>query len=370
MGSRLMETGRPRTCNISTEESYHSTEPKLGDWRGAPSRSSCWVTERRSTTAAPQASSSDAYPSPKVRNYCKKYTWGLAVITQRLEPLLETPSDRVSTGQPWWPTPLGLYAPTKGVNSTQGRRTCRLRPCKRYPSPGRLLCGVWTSSAPCRRHPGGYTHLLVAIDKFSKWIEVVAFFTNIIHRFGVPNSIITDNDTQFIGRKFLDFCEDHHIGVDWAAVAHPMTNGQVERANGMILQGLKPRIYNDLNKFGRRWMKELPSVVWSLRTTPSRATGFTPFFLVYGAEAILPTNLEYDSPRTKAYDDQSNGTNREDSLDQLEEAQDMALLHSARYQQSLRLYHARGVQSRDLQVGDLVLRLRQDARGRHKLMPP
>jgi transposase InsO family protein len=82
----------------------------------------------------------------------------------------------------------------------------------------------------------GYTHLLVAIDKFSKWIEVrplnsirseqaVAYFTNIIHRFGVPNSIITDNGTQFTGRKFLDFCEDHHIRVDWAAVAHPMTNG-------------------------------------------------------------------------------------------------------------------------------------------------
>jgi hypothetical protein len=48
----------------------------------------------------------------------------------------------------------------------------------------------------------------------------------------------------------------------------------------------------------------------------------------------------------------------------------MALLHSARYQQSLRRYHARGVRPRDLQVGDLVLRLRQDARGRHKLMPP
>jgi hypothetical protein len=104
-------------------------------------------------------------------------------------------------------------------------------------------------------------------------------------------------------------------------------------------------------------MKELPSVVWSLRTTSSRATGFTPFFLVYGAEAILPTDLEYGSPRTRAYDDQSNQTNREDSLDQLEEARDMALLHSARYQQSLRRYHARWVRSRDLQVGDLVLRL-------------
>jgi hypothetical protein len=113
----------------------------------------------------------------------------------------------------------------------------------------------------------------------------------------------------------------------------------------MILQGLKPRIDNDLNKFGKRWMKELPSVVWSLRTTPSRATGFTPFFLVYGVEAILPTDLEYGSPRTRAYTDQSNQASREDSL---EEARDRALLHSARYQQSLRRYHARGVRSRDL----------------------
>jgi hypothetical protein len=117
-------------------------------------------------------------------------------------------------------------------------------------------------------------------------------------------------------------------------------------------------------------MKELPLVVWSLRTTPSRAMGFTQFFLVNGAEAILPTDLEYGSPRTRAYDDRRNQTNREDSLDQLEEARDMALLHSTRYQQSLRRYHARGVWSRDLQVGDLVLRLRQDARGRHKLTPP
>jgi hypothetical protein len=154
MGSRLIETGRPCTYNISTEESYPSTEPRLDDWRDAPSRSSCWVTERSSTTAAPQASSSDAYPSPKVRSYCKKYTRRLTVTTQRLEPLLETPSDKVSTGQPRWPTPLGLYAPAKGVNSTPGRLTCPLRLCKQYPSPGHLLCGVWTSSVPCRRHPG------------------------------------------------------------------------------------------------------------------------------------------------------------------------------------------------------------------------
>jgi transposase InsO family protein len=56
-----------------------------------------------------------------------------------------------------------------------------------------------------------------------------------VHHFGVPNSIITDNGTQFTGKKFLDFYEDHHNRVDWAIVAHPMTNGQVQRANGMIL---------------------------------------------------------------------------------------------------------------------------------------
>jgi ribonuclease HI/transposase InsO family protein len=232
----------------------------------------------------------------------------------------------------------GFYWPTVVADATRIVRTCE--GCQFYARQTHLPAqalqtipitwpfDVWGLDlvGPLQKAPGGYTHLLVTIDKFSKWIEVrplnsirseqaVAFFTNIIHRFGVPNSIITDNGTQFTGRKFLDFYEDHHIRVDWAAVAHPMTNGQVERANGMILQGLKPRIYNNLNKFGKRWMKELPSVVWSLRTTPSRATGFTPFFLVYGVEALLPTDLEYGSPRTRAYADQSNRSNREDSLD-------------------------------------------------------
>jgi hypothetical protein len=65
----------------------------------------------------------------------------------------------------------------------------------------------------------------------------------------------------------------------------------------MILQGLKPRIFDQLNKSGRKWLQKLPAVVWSLRTTPTRDTGFTPFFLVHGAEVILPTDLEYGLPK-------------------------------------------------------------------------
>jgi hypothetical protein len=104
----------------------------------------------------------------------------------------------------------------------------------------------------------------------------------------------------------------------------------------------------------------LPSVVWSLRTTPSRATGFTLFFLVYGAEAVLPIDLEYRSPRVKGYDENANQRAREDSLDQLDEARTMALMHSARYQQVLRWYQAQKIKCRDFDEGNLVLRLRQD----------
>jgi hypothetical protein len=138
----------------------------------------------------------------------------------------------------------------------------------------------------------------------------------------------------------------------------------------MILQGLKPRIFDRLNKSDRKWLQELPAVVWSLKTTPSRATGFTLFFLVYGAEAVHPTDLEYGSSRVKGYNEGANQRTREDSLDQLDEARTVALMHSTRYQQALRRYQAQMIRRRDFDEGDLVLRLRQDNRGHHKLSPP
>ena len=60
---------------------------------------------------------------------------------------------------------------------------------------------------------------------------------------------------------------------------------------------------------------ELPAVLWSLRTTPSRATGYTLFFMVYGSEAILPTDLDYGAPRVRAYDEQGAEASLEDAMD-------------------------------------------------------
>jgi transposase InsO family protein len=70
--------------------------------------------------------------------------------------------------------------------------------------------------------------------------EAVSFFHDIVYRFRVPNSIITDNGTHFTCEPFLQTCDKFNICIDWATVAHPRTNDQVERANNLILQGLKP----------------------------------------------------------------------------------------------------------------------------------
>ena len=99
---------------------------------------------------------------------------------------------------------------------------------------------------PLKKAPNGFTHLLIAVDKFTKWIEAkpitnirsketVKFFLDIIYCFGVPNCIITDHRTNFIGKKFLDFCDGYSSRIDWASIRHPRTNGQVEWANGMVL---------------------------------------------------------------------------------------------------------------------------------------
>jgi transposase InsO family protein len=147
-----------------------------------------------------------------------------------------------------------------------------------------------------------YCFLFVAIDKFTKWPEAtpvvnitqgdaVAFLRSIVCRFGVPRRIITDNVTQFTSRLFQEYCEGIGTQLCFAFVAHPRSNGQAERANTEILKGLKTRTYDCLKNHGANWVNELPSVLWGNRTTPSRATGETLFFLVYGAEACLPRKL-------------------------------------------------------------------------------
>ena len=92
--------------------------------------------------------------------------------------------------------------------------------------------------------------------------------------------------------------------------------------------------------------------------------------MVYGAEAVLPSDIRHDSPRVANYVEADNEQARQEALDLLDEKRDMALARSAVYQQDLQRYHSRRVRTRAFQEGDLVLRLIQDQTGIHKLSPP
>jgi hypothetical protein len=117
-----------------------------------------------------------------------------------------------------------------------------------------------------------------------------------LNRFGFPDTIITDLGSNFHSHEFWKFCERSAIEVNYVSVAHPLANGQVGRANGMILNGLKKRLYDKNRKKDGKWIHEISSVVWGLRTQPSKATGQSLFFLVYGPEAILPADVMWQSP--------------------------------------------------------------------------
>ena len=124
-----------------------------------------------------------------------------------------------------------------------------------------------------------------------------------------------------------------------------------------------------MKKHGAKWVDELPCILWGNRTTPSRATGETPFFLVYGAEACLPPEIHLGSPRVQVFDESMQEQLRRDDVDFIDERRWRAAIRNARYNQALRRYHQRFVHSRELWAGDLVLRRILNRAGLHKLSP-
>jgi hypothetical protein len=104
-------------------------------------------------------------------------------------------------------------------------------------------------------------------------------------------------------------------------------NGLVERASGLILQGMKTRMFHDLDARGRNWYKEVPSVLWALQTNVNRATRDTPFNLVYGAKIILPLEIYIESARVTYFDAEHQAEARELDSNMLEERRNTALVN-------------------------------------------
>ena len=103
-------------------------------------------------------------------------------------------------------------------------------------------------------------------------------------------------------------------------------------------------MYDDLKDYGSKWIDELPKVVWALHTQVSRATGYSPFFLVYGSEVVLLADLIWNSPRIERYDEGEAEHMRRLELDSAEEVRINATLQSARYLQGMRHHYDKSVQ--------------------------
>ena len=145
---------------------------------------------------------------------------------------------------------------------------------------------------PFKRSKYKKTHLLVAVDKFTKLVEaepvnkcdtttVVQFIKKVIFCFGYPHSIITDNGTNLSKGAMKEFCAQENIRLDVSSVAHPQSNGQAVQANQEILRGIKPRLMVPLQRTPGCWVEELPSVIWSTKTTPTdiRVTHLSSWFM-------------------------------------------------------------------------------------------
>ncbi|KAK2436540.1 protein NYNRIN [Trifolium repens] len=150
-------------------------------------------------------------------------------------------------------------------------------------------------------------YILVGIDYFTKWIEaiplpnvdqeaVINFIQNyIIYRFGIPETITTDQGSVFTGRKMQEFAQEVGFRLLTSTPYYAQANGQVEAANKVIINLIKKHIAQK----PRNWHKTLDQVLWACRNSPKESTNTTPFQLTYGHDAVLPVEIHLQSARVQ-----------------------------------------------------------------------
>uniref|UniRef100_A0A2N9F6T5 Uncharacterized protein n=1 Tax=Fagus sylvatica TaxID=28930 RepID=A0A2N9F6T5_FAGSY len=222
---------------------------------------------------------------------------------------------------------------------------------------------------PINPASGGYIWILVATEYFSKWVEAiplrkatgaaVANFIreHIITRFGIPHKIISDNGTPFVNKNVREVLEHYRIKHRRSTPYYPQGNGQAEATNRMLLRILSKMVFD----YGKGWNSHLADTLWAYRGSTKTATGFTPFSLVYGTDAISPTELLVPSPRILHGMDLEADADicaeaRVADLEGLEEARELAQARSLRYHQKLADAYEKTLQTRIFAKGQMVLK--------------
>lgn len=108
-------------------------------------------------------------------------------------------------------------------------------------------------------------------------VETIKLFKDIIYQFGNPSKVISDRGKAFTSRYFKQFAEECQFKHVLNAIASPRSNGQVERVNRTLLNGL-----NTMSESECTWDTKVPDIVWGINNTPNATTGFSPFSLMFG----------------------------------------------------------------------------------------
>ena len=182
--------------------------------------------------------------------------------------------------------------------------------------------------------------LLVAIDYFTKWVEAEALATimeveiqifvwkNIIYRFRIPLTIISDNGRQFDSQAFRDFCLGLGIKNQFSSPGHPQENGQTKVTNRTLLKIIKTK----LDDAKGTWPEELPNVLWAYMTTARTPTRETPFRLTYGTEAVILVEVGVTNTRRAVFSKEGNDKKLRLNLDCLDKVRDEASSRMEKYQ--------------------------------------
>lgn len=180
---------------------------------------------------------------------------------------------------------------------------------------------------PLPTAPGGFRYVLLSTNYFTKWVQAESYiaitgndvikFTwkNIICRFGTPRYIVCDNEMQFNNAGFQTFCQWYGITLQFSSRSYPQGNGQAEKTNRTIFDGVKWRLERRRGK----WHQELQYVLWAYRTTRRKPTNESSYALTYGMEAIIPTKNILPKLRTWTIERGDNDGRIEEELDLLEE---------------------------------------------------
>eukprot|EP00253_Pinus_taeda_P013068 PITA_13068 len=213
-----------------------------------------------------------------------------------------------------------------------------------------------------------HKYILTTTDYFTKWVEAIPLKTTnseaiiefidqfIITRFGVPNALVFYNASYFSGNAMFDFAIKRGFKLKYAANYYPQGNGLAESTNKNLIKIIKRTIEQN----HKNWHKSLIFALWADRITQKASIGSSPFNLVYGKEAVLPTNLVLPSLALVQFIEESPSSSiqlRHDQILKLEEEREKAKVIHAKHQQIIKSsFDSLSSGSKQFQVGDLVLK--------------